>query len=85
MNMLYDSENFCVVHTPSSEDNKLPSIGAFEIFNKVSNIEVFLSGTQADLFNFHINMWKIATPTAEAVEETLDQFSQLGTLPLIQH
>lgn len=91
MQMLYDSESFCVVHIQTHEpladgDNPPAFIcHGFEIVDKRSNKEVFLSGGWAEAFQRQINAWQKNTPTQEEVEATLDGYSELAQFPLVIH
>ncbi len=85
--ILYDSDSFCVVHTPTDSENCLPNEGSFEIVRKHEDQPRITSlvGPQALAFNTQIEFWKTTTPTQEAVEHTLDCYSQLGANPLCLH
>ena len=80
MNMIYDSDYFVVVHHEIGPNNH-----GFEIVNKVTNMELFLSGDWARLFQLQINAWQLNTPTQEEVEETLDGYAELAQNPLVMH
>lgn len=90
MNMLYDSDNFVVIHvmTNAPEDGELitelPRHG-FEIVRKESNTEVFLDGSIAKAFQAQLQAWQQTTPSQEEVEEYLDAYTQLATVPLLMH
>lgn len=90
MQMLYDSEQFVVVHVEANapaEGQERPAIirHGFEIVDKRSNKEVYLDGAWADAFQKQINAWQADTPTQEAVEEVLDMYSNLAQNPLLIH
>lgn len=90
MQMLYDSENFVVVHmlaNEAEEGKPAPEVArhGFEIVDKRSNKEVYLDGAWADMFQRQINAWQVKTPTKEEVEQVLDNFSELAQNPLVMH
>jgi hypothetical protein len=90
MQMLYDSEQFVVVHiqanAPAEGENQpaIPRHG-FEIVDKRSNKEVYLDGSWAEAFQRQINAWQLTTPTQEEVEEVLDGYAELAQNPLVTH
>lgn len=97
MQMLYDSDNFVVVHIPLAIDPDpangygiappSPRIGhhGFEVVDKRTNKEAFLTGPLALAFQRQMNAWQAATPTQEAVEEALDGWASIANLPLVMH
>ncbi|MDO8280172.1 MAG: DUF3567 domain-containing protein [Burkholderiaceae bacterium] len=93
MNMLYDSESFVLVHVQANADDdggaqpaapKLARDG-FEIVDKRSGKEVYLDGSWAELFQQHLDAWKLSTPTQEEVEATLDSYAGLAQNPMVVH
>lgn len=90
MQMLYDSDSFVVVHMQENEAQEgqpAPEIArhGFEIVDKRSNKEVYLSGSWAQAFQNQINAWQLNTPTQEEVEEKLDSYCELAQNPLVMH
>lgn len=90
MQMLYDSDQFVVVHiqanAPAEGENEPALVRhGFEIVDKRSNKEVYLDGAWAEAFQKQINAWQLDTPTQEAVEEVLDMYSNLAQTPLVIH
>ena len=86
MQMLYDSEQFVVVHNNANEDvPKALARHGFEIVNKTTNQTVYLDGAFADIFQTHINAWQIDVPTQEEVEDILEGLTALAQAPLIIH
>jgi hypothetical protein len=91
MQMLYDSDDYIVVHmdahdgegNPHNKGRK-PRHG-FEIVNKKSNMEIYLDGDLAAIFQRQINAWQVKTPTQEEVDETLCGYTQLAQAPLVMH
>lgn len=84
MQMLYDSDNFCVVHCPPNAvpDGEVPEPG-FEIVDKRVNKEVYLKGSWAEAFQRQIDAWKSDTPTQDAVEVCLDCYCELAQIPVV--
>ena len=80
MNMIYDSDQFVVVHHELA-----CNAHGFEIVNKVNNMELFLHGDWARIFQEQINAWQANTPEQEEVESVLTRYTELAQLPLITH
>jgi hypothetical protein len=88
MQMLYDSDNYVVVHVqcnaaPDGEPQPEVPRNGFEIVDKKTNKEVFLDGDWAAAFQRQINAWQLNTPTQEEVEECLEGYAELAQLPLM--
>lgn len=95
---LYDSENFLVVWLEYSrplgltadrfgpfyaEIRKEPG---FEIVDKRTKREVFLTEAWADVFRDQIKRWQADTPGQDEVEQALDAIvNAISTLPLVLH
>lgn len=97
MQMLYDSDNFVVVHIPMlvdpdpsngygiAEPSRFNGQHGFEVVDKIASKEAFLTGRLAQAFQAQINAWQRDTPTKESVEETLAGWAMLANLPLVMH
>jgi hypothetical protein len=87
MTMLYDSENFAVVHVRYDKPIAFRSVSknGFEIVDKRTNKEVFLQDDWAGAFQSQISAWQLNTPTQSEVEGYLDNLSSFATLPLVLH
>ncbi|WP_137892312.1 DUF3567 domain-containing protein [Ramlibacter sp. 2FC] len=93
MHMLYDSEQFAVMHLladfPADEhvQTQGPQLArhGFEIVDKRSGKEVYLDGSWAELFQRQIDAWQQNTPTQEEVEDTLDRYAGLAQNPVVVH
>lgn len=96
MQVLYDSENFVVVHTAIGDPaqaaeaflNGVPFNAplvshGFEIVDKRKSCEVFLYGFTAEAFQRQINRWQLDTPDQSDVEACLEGYTQLGQLPMV--
>lgn len=89
MNMLYDSDNFVVVQIDENAGPDQPEPAevrsGYEIVDKRTNKCLYLYAHFADIFTAHIREWQERTPQQEEVEETLDGFASVMTLPLCMH
>jgi hypothetical protein len=94
MHMLYDSEDFAVVHIQAdapaegevqvNDGPQIPRHG-FEIVDKRSGKEVYLDGSWAEMFQQQINAWQRDTPSQEEVESTLEGYATLAQMPVVMH
>jgi len=80
MNMLYDSDQFVVVHHELSRNQH-----GFEIVDKLHNKELFLHGDWAKIFQAQINAWQLDIPEQEEVEACLTSYTELAQLPMAVH
>jgi len=94
MNLLYESEDFAVMHLLANEPAEGESAAAdqptlerhgFEIVDKRSGKEVYLDGSWAELFQKQLSAWQAQAPTQNEVEATLEQFSGLAQQPVVLH
>ena len=94
MHMLYDSDDFAVVHIlanalvegekSAQQGPQMPRHG-FEIVDKRSGKEVYLDGLWAELFQQRIAAWQESMPTQEEVEDTLEGYAELAQNPVVVH
>lgn len=93
MNLLYDSEDFAVMHVLANEAgaDQAPATRpvlerhGFEIVDKRSGKEVYLDGSWAELFQRQLQAWQQHSPTQEEVEDTLEGYTGLAQQPVIVH
>jgi len=100
MNILYDSESFCVNHVLANagdvaQDDDAAAVAGralpamprhgFEIIDKRSGKELYLDGSWAELFQRQILAWQANTPTQEEVEDTLEGYASLAQTPVLMH
>lgn len=78
-NMLYDSERFVVVHLGWAGQN------GFEIVDKTTKREVFLTADWSAAFQRQISAWQADIPSQDQVEEVLEGYAELAQLPLVSH
>ena len=94
MHMLYDSEDFAVVHIQAdapaegeaqvNDGPQIPRHG-FEIVDKRSGKEVYLDGSWAEMFQQQLLAWQQRAPTQEEVEDTLEGYTGLAQQPVLVH
>lgn len=93
MNLLYESEDFAVMHLLANEagegENKparpVLERHGFEIVDKRSGKEVYLDGSWAELFQQQLQAWQQHSPTQEEVEDTLESYTGLAQQPVVVH
>lgn len=94
MNMLYDSDEFSVLHILANAadpgDASLPSgpqlpRHGFEIVDKRSGKEVYLDGSWAEVFQAQIDVWQLSAPSQEEVDGALDRYAGLAQMPIHMH
>ena len=83
MNLLYDSDDYVVVHIPY-EDEAGQKDG-YEIVDKDRNVGVFLSGPWAEAFSGQITSWQAKMPEQSAVENVLQGYALFAQNPLVVH
>lgn len=79
MMMIYDTDAFVIVHHDT--DGRL----GYEIVDKNTNKEVFLTGEWATAFRLQCEAWSANVPTEEEAEEIIRGYAVLAQLPLIMH
>lgn len=94
MNLLYESEDFAVMHLLANEPAEGESAVAdqptlerhgFEIVDKRSGKEVYLDGSWAEMFQQQLLAWQQRAPTQEEVEDTLEGYTGLAQQPVLVH
>jgi hypothetical protein len=90
MNMIYNSQQFCVVECPGDATVSLATAGpaaagGFEIMDKTLRREIFLRGKDAEVFRANVEALIESEPSADEVDEFLNSYSGLMTQPLTLH
>jgi hypothetical protein len=95
MEMIYDSDAFCVVridlprtaaHDMSASDQlRQVSRGGYEIVDKFGRKEIFLDGLMAASFKDGVDKLIETQPSQEEIDDYLDGFSALMQQPLVAH
>lgn len=90
MHMLYNSENFAVVHFEVSEPaadlmTQTRPRGGYEIVDKHARREIFLQGALAERFMRGVEDLIRRSPSEEAIDDYLEGFADLAQQPLVLH
>ena len=93
MNLLYESDDFAVMHVlanagqdePTPQGRPVLERHGFEIVDKRSGKEVYLDGSWAEVFQQQLQAWQQRSPTQEEVEDTLESYTGLAQQRVIVH
>lgn len=95
MQMLYNSENFAVVHievaglapsdprTPGAVEP--PRRAGYEIVDKQSRREIFIEGALAEYFKAGVEALIQQSPSAEEIDDYLSAYTVLAQQPVVLH
>lgn len=89
MNMIYNSENYCVVEFPAGQSTPeaTPAFrGGYEIVDKNARREIFIDGPLAVSFRDRVSaLMNSDTSTTDDVDLLLDGFTALMQQPVVLH
>jgi Protein of unknown function (DUF3567) len=92
MEMIYDSDAFCVVRIELPQKVTLGVAasdqlgrGGYEIVDKFGRKEIFIEGAMAASFKDGVDKLIETRPSEEEIDDYLDRFSALMQQPLIAH
>jgi hypothetical protein len=86
MNMIYNSQNYCVVEFASfsaRDGNEQP--GGFEIMDKNAKREIFLGGVLGEAFRKDVTSLIDSEPSTEEIDDYLSRFDSMMQQPLVLH
>jgi hypothetical protein len=93
MHMLYNSDNFAVVHFDMPADvagvgeiagNELTQ-GGYEIVDKFARKGIFIQGALAESFKQGVEALIKTGPSEEEVDDYIERFSSLMQQPVVLH
>ncbi|TAM02284.1 MAG: DUF3567 domain-containing protein [Paraburkholderia sp.] len=85
MQMIYNSQNYCVVEFPPQDGHVVMSAGGYEIVDKNARREIFIEGALAASFREHVQRLIEEEPSLDEVDEFLGQFDSLMQQPVVLH
>lgn len=88
MNMLYNSDNFVVVHfdlSAAPADDSQPKHGGYEIVDKLARKEIFIVGALAERFQLGVQALVEQQHTAEQLDEYIGGFTTMAQHALTLH
>lgn len=85
MQMIYNSDNYCVVEFGADVEQAPLASGGFEIVDKNLRREIFLGGKMAEHFRADVQRLIETEPSVEEVDAFLGKFDDVMTHPLVMH
>lgn len=85
MQMIYNSDNYCVVEFGVDGQHDTLSAGGYEIVDKNLKREIFLGGELAEHFREDVKKLIASEPTVEEVDDFLGKFDTVMTQPVTMH
>jgi hypothetical protein len=87
MLMLYNSDLYAVVQfdVPGSSSSDTASRGGYEIVDKASGREIFLTGELASHFRKDVQALIESKPSQEEVEDFVARYAGLAQQPVVFH
>ena len=85
MEMIYNSDHFCVVEFSEFGPVGMDDSGAYEIMDKTLRREIFLHGSDAETFRTSVQTLVEKEPTVDEFEDFLSSYSDRMYTPLTLH
>jgi hypothetical protein len=85
MNLIYNSEQYCVLEFLSCDTNDLLQVGGFEIMDKSCKRETYLEGSLAENFRRSVSTLIESEPDTDEIDDFLSQYDSLMTQPMTLH
>lgn len=85
MQMIYNSDNYCIVEFGADVDLAPLASGGYEIVDKHLKREIFLGGKLAEHFRADVKRLIESEPSVEEVDEFLGKFDTVMTHSLVMH
>jgi hypothetical protein len=93
MHMLYNSENFAVVHFDvpgnvpgdAAGARSASSQGGYEIVDKFARKEIFIQGALAESFKQGVEALIESGPSEEEIDDYIERFASLMQQPVVLH
>ena len=85
MQMIYNSDNYCVVEFGVDGQHAILAAGGYEIVDKNLKRERFLGGELAEHFREDVKKLIASEPTVEEVDDFLGKFDTVMTQPVTMH
>jgi Protein of unknown function (DUF3567) len=85
MNMVYNSPHYCVVQFLDFGDETKHPAGGFEIMDKGMRREIFINGSQAELFKSNVAQLMSNEATNDEFDDYLATFAGMMTQTVALH
>ena len=85
MQMIYNSDNYCIVEFGADVEQAPLEFGGYEIVDKNLKREIFLGGHLAESFRADVKRLIESEPSVEEVDDFLGKFDNVMMHPLVMH
>ncbi|BBO60446.1 DUF3567 domain-containing protein [Mycoavidus sp. B2-EB] len=85
MQMIYNSQNYCIVEFPAQVGSFALKTGGYEIVAKNLQRELFIDGAMAEQFRENVQKLIELQPSTDEIDDFLGQFDSLMTHPVVLH
>ncbi|MDU0810077.1 MAG: DUF3567 domain-containing protein [Burkholderia sp.] len=85
MQMIYNSENYCVLEFAPQSGHYAMNAGGYEIVDKNTQREIFIDGELAARFRQYVKKLIEVSQSLDEVDEFLGQFDCLMINPVVLH
>ena len=85
MQMLYNSDNYVVVHLEVPADEGGAARGGYEIVDKFARKEIFIQGALAESFKEGVEALIQTEPSEEEIDDYIGRFTSLMQQPVVLH
>lgn len=85
MQMIYNSDNYCIVEFGADIEHAPLASGGYEIVDKNLKREIFLGGELAEHFRADVKRLIESEPSVEEVDEFLGKFDTIMTHAVVMH
>ncbi|WP_085317916.1 BTH_I0359 family protein [Derxia lacustris] len=93
MNLIYNSDLYCVVEfalgaadpQPVEGAPEVRKLGGYEIMDKVGRREIYLAGAMAERFRRDVDQLIASEPTMDDIDEFLGRFKPIMAQPVALH
>lgn len=85
MQMIYNSQQYCVLEFSPMDDKPSLTAGGYEIVDKQMKRELFLNGSLAIHFREGVHKLIESEPSAEEVDDFLANYDGMMQQPVVQH
>ena len=85
MQMIYNSDNYCIVEFGADVEHATLASGGYEIVDKSGRREAFIGGKLAQSFRRDVNNLIASEPTMEEIDDFLGSYDTLMSQPVVLH
>lgn len=85
MNLIYNSDQYSVVEFGADEERDALRFGGYEILDKPTQREIFISGAMAESFRRNVRELIATEPSEEEIDDFLGNYDQMMSQPMTFH